>query len=834
MKKRTKKLLATLALACMVTASIGGLTACGEGGEDNALKVEFLEGYLDEISLGESIQIRDYIPQEILEYKKDGKKGYTFKMQFGDEVYDLTNRATFLPEYIGDWKMILTVGKKTVEIDFTVKGKTLAWADHIKPQIEFEVGGENGTLDFATTLDNMGIEVFSDCDYETFINSVLIGSTNPTRVSLKEETSYTFEKADIHIFEYKTVATDGQEISGNFWAIPKTTEAKEYIKKDADYPFRDWYGGTSCGRGYLKPDIATDGYYVDGISYQYTEDYDWAGLRANANLFKNYFNYGATALKFDIYNTDSIDHTYTVFHHLKKEALPEGSEGTLKAGEWTTITITKEMFAEAFAKTREDYLPIENDDKYTDWSQHGAYGFSRPSWATASNFAFTFAIHNSAYVKGTPSANISFNLDNVRVDTISGEEVKVRLLSEFNPDDMPEIPKVMTDFETNFSTEKGADNTTNKSNAYFLCGVSNGPSFTNDGTNPFSLNMDSTYVLDGTTSWEWKLKNNTAVNGLLGMSLSTDHRGDDGSHDSTWNIDSILDRENVASVSFKVFNTCKTDLYWGIASGRITTGTNVLRKNAWSTVIITKADLAKFDMSKIDIVYFSICSTDGAKMGAGLSVGSYFSLYFDELKINNVGDVVEPDDGGTPPPVVPQEGLEANFWSEKIDDKTVSGNESLVGICYSPFDVLTPEKNFDTKYVKEGDSSWRLRLNAAAGYYGGMVRFSVGVEGTQENNIDDIFAGGAESITFEIFTRTHSDGSAPLYYAFGNTRPNESTVEKEGLAMNDWTTITITKADYEAAVSGNKFYLNIFAKAELTSPYDLYFDNFQINMPQAE
>ncbi len=621
MKKKTKKLLATLALACAMTTCVGGFAACSdEDAGDTTLTVEFLEGYLDEISLGESIQMRDYIPQEILDYKKDGKKGYTFKMQFGDEVYDLTNRATFLPEYIGDWKMILTVDGKTVEIDFTVKGKTLAWADHVKPQIEFEVGGENGTLDFAATLDNMGIEVYSDCEYETFINSVLIGSTNPTRVNLKEETSYTFAKADIHIFEYKTVATDGQEISGNFWAIPKTTEAKAYIKKDANYPFRDWYAGTSCGSGYLKPDIATDGYYVDGLSYQYTEDYDWAGLRANANLFKNYFNYGATAIKFDVYNTDSIDHTYTVFHHLKEEKLPEGSQGTLKAGEWTTITITKEMLTEAFSRVREDYIPIENNEKYTDWSQHGAYGFTKPSWATASNFAFTFAIHNSAYVKGTPSANISFNLDNVRVDTLSGEEVKVRLLNEFNPDDMPEVPTVMTEFEKNISTEKASDNATNKSNEYFFCGVSNGPSFTNDGTNPFALNTDSTYVLDGTTSWEWKLKNNSSVNGLLAISLGTG---------SQWNLDTILNTEGVESVSFQVYSTCKTDLYWDIATGRITTGTKVLTKGAWTTVTITKADIEGKSNA-----YFSICTQDGTKMGKDLSTGSYFSLFFDDIKIN--------------------------------------------------------------------------------------------------------------------------------------------------------------------------------------------------------
>ncbi len=446
MKRTTKKLLATLALACAMTASVGGFVACdeGEGTGGNTLTVEFLEGYLDEISLGESIQVRDYVPQEILDYKVNGKKGYTFKMQFGEEVYDLTNRATFLPEYIGDWKMILTVDGKTVEITFTVKGKTLAWADHEKPQIEFEVGGENGTLDFATTLDNMGIEVFSDYEYETFINSVLIGSTNATRVSLKDQTSYTFAVNDIHVFEYKTVAEDGQEISGNFWAIPKTTETKAYIKKDANYPFRDWYGGTSCGSGKLKPEIATDGYYVDAVSLQYSEDQDWAGLRANAALFKKYIDAGATAIKFDVYNNDAIDHTYTVFHHLKEEKLPEGSKGTLKAGEWTTITITKAMLSEAFACEANDYIPIENVAKYTSWSNHGVYGWSKKSWETASNFAFTIAFHNSAYVKGVPAASITFNLDNVRVSGIEDEDTPVKLLPDIDVQPKPIADAVRT------------------------------------------------------------------------------------------------------------------------------------------------------------------------------------------------------------------------------------------------------------------------------------------------------------------------------------------------------------------------------------------------------
>ncbi len=829
MKKRTRKLLVTLALACAMTASVGAFASCGEEeGGSGAPVVAFLEGYLDEISLGESIQIRDYIPQEILDYKKDGKKGYTFKMQFGEQVYDLTNRATFLPEAIGTWKMILTVGKKSVEIDFEVKGKTLTWADHVKPQIEYEIGGENGTLDFAATLAAMEIEVYSDFEYETFINSVLIGSTNPTRVNLKDQTNYTFTVNDIHVFEYKTVATDGQEISGNFWAIPKTTEAKAYIKKDANYPFRDWYGGTSCGSGYLKPELATDGYYVDGISYQYTEDWDWAGLRANANLFANYFNAGAKVLKFDVYNADTVDHTYTVFHHLKKEKLPEGSEGTLKAGEWTTITITKEMFAEAFSRTREDYIPIENNPTYTDWSQHGAYGFSRPSWSSNSNYAFTVAFHNSRYVKGTPSANISFNLDNVRVYAEGEQEIKVRLLNEFNPD---EFPKVMTEIEENFYSGTSGDVATDFMimQAKYIPGKD------------LTLNGNSTYVLDGTTSWAWALKKSSnRQNAILGFSI-------DKEGTQKYNVDDILaDAEN-ASVSFAVYNSSSSNLYYDFGSGRITTGTKKLAAKSWTTVVLTKEI---YDAKKTgDTFMFCVCTVDGENFAED------FSLYFDKIKINKVGEDVDMsgtigdgsnvtedgttppsggEGGGTTPPTQTASGLEANFWSAKIDDKAVSGNESLLAICYSPFDVNTPVKNTTEKgYIKEGDSSWRVRLKTGAGLYGGMLRFSVGVDGTQENNIDDIFASGAESISFEVFTRAHSDTAHQLYYAFGNSRPNGSTAEKDALTKGDWTTITITKAEYEAAVNQNKFYLNIFAKEVLNAQYDLYFDNFQINMPQA-
>ncbi len=784
MKKR--RLVSLLAFCCIMTAGTGILSACdfdfsscvGQFTQDKTPKVEFFEGYLEEIALGDSIQIRDYVPEEILSYKtEDGKKGYKFEMQFGEEVYDLTNRATFIPEAIGEWKMILTVGEKKVEATLTVKGRMLTWADHTKPSIEYELGTDTATLDLVATLESMELEVFSDVEYETYISSVLIGSTNPVRVDLKGETTYTFEVNDIHIFEYKTVAVDGQVISANFPALPKTSETKEYIKKDTNYPFRDWYGGTNIGRAILKPELATDGYYVDSISYVYTDDQDWCGVRANAALFKKYIDAGAKEIKFDIYNSDALDHTYTVFHHLKTEKLPEGSQGDLKSGEWTTITITKAMLDEAFACALEDYMPIENNDKYTSMSQHGVYGWSKKSGSSASNFVFTFAIHNSAYVQGVPGNKMQFYVDNVRVCDADNQEIPVRLLPDVQVQPKPIVDKVATYW--------GSEN-------HFNVGYA--------GTN-----VSSTIEMENATEGEHvdviKYSYNTE-NTFAGIRANQKFFAD---YYYGWNGKSKLQ-----TITFDIYNADTVDHTYTLfhhlkAENRPKGSTGTLKAGQWTTITITREMLATAytqtepggTVENLNAAYVSTsdgvyaCYRQTWVKDAGFNViafsiaieisnydklneGDKIAFYLDNVEISDVSQIPE----------------------EEITDKVVSywgtTDTSPFRVAYTAtkveggvaFDQATDGALADKiTYTYNADVNFAcLRANAKA--FGDYYR---GWNGKSK----------LETITFDIYNADTVDHTYTLFHHLkAENRPEGST---DTLKAGQWTTITITKAMLDAA-----------------------------------
>ncbi len=277
------------------------------------------------------------------------------------------------------------------------------------------------------------------------------------------------------------------------------------------------------------------------------------------NNIDDLFERGATSLSFEIYvrtHDDAAPDLYYTFNS-SRPTNATTEKGTLFAKSWNSITITKA-----------DYEGAVNN---------GTFYFSMFTKATKIDYIYDLYF-DCFTVQGTL-------------------------------DSMPE-PTVNSDLEEHFTN----GNTSNDGDEYFICGVSNGPA------SGITKNTAVAYILDGESSWEWKLKNNSKVNGLCCMSMGMG---------SAYNIDTILNTAGVESVSFQVYSTCKTDLYWGIASGRITTGTKVLTKGAWTTVTITKADIE--GLSK---AYFSICTQDGTNMGAGLSTSTYFSLYFDDIQIN--------------------------------------------------------------------------------------------------------------------------------------------------------------------------------------------------------
>ncbi len=168
--------------------------------------------------------------------------------------------------------------------------------------------------------------------------------------------------------------------------------------------------------------------------------------------------------------------------------------------------------------------------------------------------------------------------------------------------------------------------------------------------------------------------------------------------------------------------------------------------------------------------------------------------------------------------------LEENFFGTKNE-----AGDNLFVSRYDPIAAATPAKNYEAGYIADGDSSMRVRLNKHNSHTGGMIKFNVGVDGVQENNIDDLFARGATSLSFEIFVRTHDDAAPDLYYAFTSSRPTNATTEKGTLFAKSWNSITITKADYEGAVSNGTFYFSMFTKeSKFNYIYDLYFDCFTV------
>ncbi len=277
------------------------------------------------------------------------------------------------------------------------------------------------------------------------------------------------------------------------------------------------------------------------------------------NNIDDLFERGATSLSFEIYvrtHDDAAPDLYYTFNS-SRPTNATTEKGTLFAKSWNSITITKA-----------DYEGAVNN---------GTFYFSMFTKATKIDYIYDLYF-DCFTVQGTL-------------------------------DPMPE-PTFNSDLEEHFTN----GNTANTGDEYFICGVSNGPA------SGMTKNTVAAYVLDGDSSWEWKLKNNSRENGLCCISTGTG---------SEWNIDTILNTDGVESVSFQVWSTCNTDLYWNIASGRITTGTKVLTKGAWTTVTITKADI-----EGLSTAYFSICTQDGTNMGAGLANTTYFSLYFDDIQIN--------------------------------------------------------------------------------------------------------------------------------------------------------------------------------------------------------
>ncbi len=775
-----KILLILLTFFCIITSSLG-LIACSSDSNSVVdpntgaeIKIEFEEGHLVEYNLGESIMVKEYLSDEIRNYKTDdGKKGYKLEIIFGDKVYDLTNKATFEPDEIGEWKLVLTVDGTTIETTITVKGRPLSWI-YSKPTIEFEIGGENGTIDFEQTLDAMEIEVYSDAPYKTYISSVLIGSATAQRIDLSEKTSYTFTSNDVHIFDFTTVAEDGQEVLDTFFALPKTDETKVYINVKApaiervNYPFTMHYAGGNVGSAILKPDIATDGYYVDELMYARIADYDWAGLRASREYFvNNYFGWNDAekfySVSFDVYNSDSSDHTYTVFHHLKDEYLPEGSKGTLKAGEWTTVTITREMFEKVF-----NYNNLANTGNYAeeiqkyyryDTIQFGIYYMYRDSWVptTQGGYPFTFAAHNSNYTSGG-SDKISFYIDNVKMN--------------YPPESDETMTFVGSTAEYPFYSYKGS---ATASSIYK-------PNLATDGF--YVDELKYTKIVD----YDWA--------GLRAYSAYFVE------HYFGWN-----DKEKLSSVTFDVYNSDTVDhtytLFHHLKDEYLPEGSKgTLRAGQWTTIKITRAMFEEvyalvnnsstwlanisecYEADRInDGIYYAYKDSWVSKGGIAFSFAAHnsnyttggsdnISFYVDNLRINT------PKSNGAEQYTV----LSGSNRNKYPINMGYAGEASIVAGQVVHDDYLMDKLTYT--YNTNSDC---FVLLGNQGYFGPYYYATLWQNGNPQ----------LDSLSFDVYNPNDVDLPYTLFPDLkSDKRPAGSTGTLEA---KKWTTITITKAMFDTA-----------------------------------
>ncbi len=558
MKKIRKKLLATLALSCLFVVGAGAFAAC-DGGEEDTGKITatFYEECEVEFALGDEIKTKDYIPVEILNFKDaNGKKGYKLEIKQGNVVVDLTDRPVYQFEEMGDWTLILTVGDSKAEMTLTVGGRPLTWILNKPESVEFSVGDVINLTEFKEDLIQ---DVVSDFAYETYFTYVSYSTaTESVRMDIKTTESFTFESANVHLFEFVVEATDGQRLSDTFFALPKTDEVRQYVKRNTtEYPFRDIYGATSLKTPKLKPEIATDGFYVDHIDYEYDAelpDRYWAGMKANSTLFKKYFDKGAEVIKFDVYNDSERDHTYSLFQNLNEDALPEGSKGTLTAKSWTTISVTKAMIEEAMAKPDEDY---KVDEKY-DWKERfGRYGWS------SNKFPFTVALDN-----GGTARTATYYLDNVRVEDSQGAVTKVTLLEQ-------EEPTQGGGIEANFYASS--------KETLFSAVYQNAQT-------PEKYEDDLTYIKEGDSSWKVEM-GDAGTKKYAGLAFNWGNGYEN-------NLDTIFADQTVTSFTFDVYNAHTADIAYcigylvyggtGYEKDGVKRVEGTLTAGAWTTVTITR------------------------------------------------------------------------------------------------------------------------------------------------------------------------------------------------------------------------------------------------------
>ena len=345
-----KKLLATLALTCALTAGLGLFAACGETETPEKTPLAFVEGYVDEIELGESLLIREYVDTSV--------QGYTLVATMGDQTVTLTGRATWSPEDAGVWTLTYTVGEESVQATITIKAPPITWTYTATP-IMYE---ENQTIEFASVFEMMNFVVQAAVDYEIYMDSVIV---NNQTTDLKGQTTFTFDTAGIYSFRFALKSVDGQELYGVISAAPAGEPETYWIKNDSTSLINTYYIN-SAKRINTKPEFASAGTYSDEFRFLTTRRSTAFSFRKGAedhqinNVFKAA---NVAAYSFDVFNGGQEDVSYAYLTNVLN--LSDGTTqepqawGTLKAGEWTTVTLTKAQYETLEAENGENFIVFE-------------------------------------------------------------------------------------------------------------------------------------------------------------------------------------------------------------------------------------------------------------------------------------------------------------------------------------------------------------------------------------------------------------------------------------------------------------------------------------------
>ena len=254
MKKIWLTLLASLTFLCLTMAAscsiLGGSVTQGP-------TLEFNEGYLEEIVLGDPIMLDEYIDP----FFADEYTATLICDETGEER-DLKTMGQWTTDRPGTYTLVYTVNSgefagQTISANINVIVQKATW-QYSRPTLVYRAGE---TMYFAALKRNLNLMVKSYYDYEFVMKSV---TYNDQKEYLKGMTSYTFPEAGVYTFTFGIKTEDGQEM----YADQKITVRPEQVLAEGAAEWMEENNITTYDYTYVSPNgqVSLDaGYYNNSI-----------------------------------------------------------------------------------------------------------------------------------------------------------------------------------------------------------------------------------------------------------------------------------------------------------------------------------------------------------------------------------------------------------------------------------------------------------------------------------------------------------------------------------------------------------------------------------------